>query len=256
MDDGKELTLKGILDALNTPDPETIDKRGLLDEINKYHEKHPRYHYREITNYVIEKDTLEEIEGISQNLEIIMQWMEAVAGELTCPLSIHECDMVSAISKSGTLSCSRQAYCESDYVEQTNLTCAQFKETYHVIDVIYDHIQLEYVRTVLIQDHSKKLEDQYDSIEKKIKKRIDDLNEKERDLYLQIVTILGIFTAIVFAIFGGFGTVTGLISEIDDFSDVAGVCFSISLLVFTVLSITSAFILLLKNRYVDTIVEN
>lgn len=251
MDDSKELTLKDILDSLNTPDPDTIDKSRLLDDIYKYHEKHPRYHYREISNYVIEKDTLEEIEVISENLKRLMKWMEEQSRDIPCPLSIHECDMVRSLSRADILSCQIPTLRKNDVLPGIDFTCNQFKETYHVIDVIYDHIQLEYGRSVLIQDHSERLENQYKEIEGNIIDKINSLKDKERDLYLQIVTILGIFTSIVIAFFGGFGTITGLISSIDNLSDITGVCFSVSLLVFTVLSISSAFILLLKNRYID-----
>ena len=104
----------------------------------------------------------------------------------------------------------------------------------------------------MIQDHSEKLERQYKDVEDSIGKKINNLNDKERDLYLQIVTILGVFTSIVFAVFGGFGTITGLIGSINTLNNVAGTVFSISILLFTILGISSVFIVLLKNRYIDS----
>ena len=252
MDDSRELTLKDILDSLNTPDPTIIDRKKLLNKIYKYHEAHPRYHYRDISNYVIEQGNLEEIDVISENLKGLMKWMEERSKGILCPLSIRECDMVRSLSKADILSCQCPTLRIIDVLPGSGLTCNQFKETYHVIEVIYDHVQLEYVRSVLIQDHSEKLERQYKDVEDSIGKKINNLNDKERDLYLQIVTILGVFTSIVFAVFGGFGTITGLIGSINTLNNVAGTIFSISILLFTILGISSVFIVLLKNRYIDT----
>ena len=189
MDDSRELTLKDILDSLNTPDPTIIDRKKLLNKIYKYHEAHPRYHYRDISNYVIEQGNLEEIDVISENLKGLMKWMEERSKGILCPLSIRECDMVRSLSKADILSCQCPTLRIIDVLPGSGLTCNQFKETYHVI---YDHVQLEYVRSVLIQDHSEKLERQYKDVEDSIGKKINNLNDKERDLYLQIVTILGV----------------------------------------------------------------
>ena len=66
----------------------------------------------------------------------------------------------------------------------------------------------QYKKTLKLQDELENRLNENLEKEKHISKTMDRLSNKEKDLYLQVVAILGIFTSIVVAVFGVIGIVS------------------------------------------------
>lgn len=201
-----ELQLEKILERLNEiPAEKEKWNKERLEEIYSYYKANNRYYYYEITKYIIEifkepKD-MESTAVISGNIK-----------ELMCSLKIED----ACRAKVAVWECKQEHVLNCNYksADQDEMECSEKKKLYRFLFKLYDHIQLESVRLSHITDRTGIIKKEYENIKeqmhrereeytKEIEKDSQELKAGLKNVYLQIVSILGIFSAITIAVFGG-----------------------------------------------------
>ena len=231
--DSEQTSINSILDLL--ADPYQVEDDNLYFQIilliEDYYKKYKRYHYHEVTKYMLRStdEETEQTDFILDRLDTILNWMES---------KLSNCS-----NKAQMISFDKQTWNYSD-----------FQDLYAQVFKLYDHVKMELYRQGVIRDLTKQQEEmkmlhkkneasqaemmqEFDKKKSKLEEEVNKLNDKEKDLYLQLVTILGVFTSIVFAVFGGFGTILESLSSLTkEFSieQVKLVVFSIAFVVFNI----------------------
>lgn len=194
------------------------NNKKALQYIDDYFSDKVRYKYYEITryiaDYIITAEEPETVEYIMYRLKQIIdymksEWEKYSDNKCECPIGI--------CMNLDNDSCPNSTVIVEIYGKRYD--CNEFKQLYRRVAKLYDHIKLEDIRLSSINNQYKEtlhLQDKLDSVlkdnikkQEDISKTIDRLSNKEKDLYLQVVAILGIFTSIVVAVFG----VIGIISD-------------------------------------------
>ena len=235
--------------------------------IDDYFSDKVRYRYyiitRYIADYIINAKDPETVEYIMYRLEQIMEYMklkwEEAAKEL-CDCALERCINLDT-------SYANDEIClvsiDDIKIADRSYKCHKFKQLYRRIVKLYDHIKLEYIRLSSINDQYKKtlkLQDELENRlnenlekEKHISKTMDRLSNKEKDLYLQVVAILGIFTSIVVAVFGVIGIVSNsqeLYKAIENYGIEAAI-FSFLMTAFILYNIVLIIVQCIKSRYIE-----
>lgn len=105
---------------------------------------------------------------------------------------------------------------ENNCSELSNVLGSDFKKEF--IEKTTEYIKLAYAQKRFIVSNYSKLDEHFSTMEDRIKDFEDKLNQFEHNLgkiYAEFVTLLGIFTAIAFSIFGGLQIVSSLFSKLE-----------------------------------------
>lgn len=218
----KKLTdlLNELVDTNLETDIEATSR--IISSFWEYYKLHGRHNYHEVTEYILNnmkqvKDG-EEVSVIAGNLKILIQRLE---GKFECPESVmhYECKKyVDGFS------------CEGEHkIDNSAYGCYEYKQLYRALLKLYDHIQLEFIRWSEIKNETTRFsathrqlkgqlqetKQQQDMLEEQCWEnftQFDEVKEQTKSIYMQMVSILGIFAAIVIAVFGGLNVI-GAISS-------------------------------------------
>lgn len=217
-------TLSQILDKLSDFSMESDDalKADILKSLWEYYQKQGRHTYHEITEYIL-KNMNEEKDGeaipvITENLKSLLVEMEA---KFKCSdgITYYDCKKLSPPSFD----------CEEKHSVDKRYQCHEYKRLYKSLFKLYDHIRLEFIRwsevkkeTDIIDSVNKSLQNQVkenNEQQKKIEEKyenitsgVEDVKNQTKSIYMQMVSILGIFAAIVIAVFGGLSVLNSISS--------------------------------------------
>lgn len=201
------------------------DVTPTLNLIWKYYNRVKRHNYHIISQYIIKKYKKprdEEIVAIiSENLKTLINEVKSQWEKCHHPdLKAYDCIAIDPPEYS----------CDGIITYEGEIgSCSDYKELYRFLLKLYDHIQMEIIRLSEIRNENerlieinKTLEVQFEESQKRvncvsktfreISNKLEDVEERANNMYLQIISILGIFAAIVFAVFGGLNIINSISS--------------------------------------------
>ena len=217
------VTLSKILDRLSDIGIENNaqSRDELLDDFWAYYQAQGRHTYHEITEYIL-KNMNEEKEGeailvIEENLNSLLEYLKE---RFSCTDEINPYD------------CRKYSppfICEEEQKVDDHYGCFDYKKLYKALFKLYDHIQLEFVRwskvksetnTIksanrILKNQIEKTNEQYREINREytgIASEFEDIKNQTHSIYMQMISILGIFAAIVIAVFGGLSVLNSISS--------------------------------------------
>jgi hypothetical protein len=86
------------------------------------------------------------------------------------------------------------------------------------IEKVYDHVQLETTRKKYNEEQSRKIQEYTDTSKKELENLFNEQKERLNSLYGDIITVLGIFSAIIIAFFGGINLLGSALNNIKNVS--------------------------------------
>jgi len=252
-------SLRDIIEGLRIVPMNEERMDEIIASLCEYMNQYQRYDYNEVTTYVIKKIGSErEEETIPVILDNICLLLGYIETKCKCSEDIatpRECKELDA----EVIKCKRK---RKNVL--MSLDCKEAKRLYRFIVKLKDHISLENTRFSEIQNQNKqineqlaqvkKVEEHAQSMQDKLSEKMDYVNNETKNIYIQMVSILGIFTAIVITVFGGFDVIAGIIDALTsaDLKQRVNVLFAATLTIFFVVNII--YILLdligrLRNDY-------
>lgn len=214
-----------ILDELCNVEFDEKDIEKTLNAIWKYYNRVKRHNYHIVSQYIIKKykkpKDEEIIAIISENLKMVINRVKKNWELCSCPDSKnYECVAIDPPE----YSCQNIIEYEGEIK-----SCSDYKELYRFLLKLYDHIQLEIVRLSEIKQENEQLRrlntnlrnkvteagNRFDYIERtfrKTERELESVKDDAKNMYLQVISILGIFAAIVFAVLGGLDVVGAITS--------------------------------------------
>ena len=204
-----------LLDQLKEPSlEENLTAKG--DLINKfwgYYKSQGRQSYHDVTKYVLEnikesKDA-EGIAVIAENLKSLMKVLQ------------QECQCTDTITYFDCKKYTDPFQCDNTHdVDGGVYNCYDYKLLYKFLFKLYDHIQLEFISWSKIRSETDKisslnanLRKQLENAEEqqaRITSKLHKVEEETKSIYMQIISILGIFAAIVIAVFGSLNVINSI----------------------------------------------
>lgn len=195
----------------------------------EYYKSHGRQSYHEVTEYILKNMNRtkegEKIPVIAENLKMLLGVLNA---ECQCPKDVTHYECKKYIESFS---------CEAEHeINGSEYNCDDYKQLYRYLLKLYDHIQLEFIRWSevkketsrlrIINDNIRRqlqetkkqqgeLEEQQAALERQQRGSFDefyDIKEQIKSMYMQIISILGIFAAIVIAVFGGLNVINSISS--------------------------------------------
>ena len=212
------ISIIDILERLSDPDI-TANEHSIKEELRRiwdYYKDNGRHSYSEISEYVIKKFSTpkdgEIIEVIAENIEYLIGWVHIKRG-CKCDVPEHRC-----IEKEPPNFNCAEKYKPIDL----DLYCSDYEQLYILLKKLLDHVKLEFVRT----SEARIEREQYNLINTESKEELESLRsqidysqevlwrleESTKNQSLQVVSILGIFAAIVIAVFGGLNVINSISS--------------------------------------------
>lgn len=188
----------------------------------EYYKSHGRQSYHEVTEYILKNMDRtkegEKIPVIAGNLKMLLGVLNA---ECQCPEDVthYECKKYMDLFS-----------CEAEHeISGSVYSCDDYKQLYRYLLKLYDHIQLEFIRWSEVKKETDRLSTTYRNLRKQLKEtkdqqleleeqhwstftQFDEVKEQTRSMYMQIISILGIFAAIVIAVFGGLNVINSISS--------------------------------------------
>lgn len=176
----------------------------ILEAFKEYYAKHKRHKYAEIAQYVL--DTLEsdkeseKIDVVTDNLDVLCDYLRR---NIPC------------VDNQNNLECKKVT--GMDVCDDESGKYRELSELYNSLNKLNDHTHLESLRwsKILndtgkqaefisrIQEKQQELDAEHNKVNEELINTEKELKEKTQSVYMHIVSILGIFTAIVFGVFGG-----------------------------------------------------
>lgn len=221
-DDRKAKSLAELLDELVAVDieekPEMVSK--LLDSFWNYYKAQGRHSYHEVTEYILKNmRKKKESEAISVIAENLKKLIDVLKVECACTDEITYFDCKKEIDP---FDCAKNHDVEGGFYN-----CYDYKKLYRFLLKLYDHIQLEFTRWIEIKKETTHLgtinsklrkqlretQEQQESLEEQYWhtfSEFDDVREQTKSMYMQVISILGIFAAIVIAVFGGLNVISAI----------------------------------------------
>lgn len=203
-----------ILDRLSNSD--ITDEKEELEYIWDYYKDNGRHSYSEISQYVLSKFSTpkdgEIIEVIADNIEYLINWV-GINRDCKCGCPEHKC----MEKEPPGFKCE-----EKHKSEGSELYCSDYEQLYILLRKLLDHVRLEFIRT----SEARNEREQYNLINKEAKGELEmlrsqidysqdalwRLEESTKNQSFQVVSILGIFAAIVIAVFGGLNVINSISS--------------------------------------------
>ena len=229
-------------------------RNEIISSLCIYMRKSVRHNYHEITRYIMKKyssaNESETVYVILDNIDAILDFIKSV---WNCtnkkPVAIRDCAVLD-----------RDGGC-NEIIKNEGMECYEWKKLYRFVIKLKDHIFLEFIRLSEIRNENarmeeelKKLEDTGKSLEKmenELRKSIDNTTKETKNIYLQMVSILGIFTAIVITVFGGISVVSGIVDGLSmaTLEEKKNVIFSITTVITFVIDIVFILLVLIGNMW-------
>lgn len=167
-----------------------IDIQRIIAELKKYYDTHNRHKYSEVSRFIFNLDE-SQIDVIAFNLKLIIENID------------NEPNITRNIEK--LIDHTDLALFQKKYIEDQN------KKNKLLLQGIYDKLLIsrkELLKTeVKLKEELLEIRNNFNSIEENIDKH-------KSSVYTHFVTILGIFTAIAFGVFGGMEILGGVMSNI------------------------------------------
>ena len=229
-------------------------RNEIISSLCIYMRKSVRHNYHEITRYIMKKyssaNESETVYVILDNIDAILDFIKSV---WNCtnkkPVAIRDCAVLD-----------RDGVC-NEIIKNEGMECYEWKKLYRFVIKLKDHIFLEFIRLSEIRNENarmeeelKKLEDTGKSLEEmenELRKSIDNTTKETKNIYLQMVSILGIFTAIVITVFGGISVVSGIVDGLSmaTLEEKKNVIFSITTVITFVIDIVFILLVLIGNMW-------
>ena len=229
-------------------------RNEIISSLCIYMRKSVRHNYHEITRYIMKKyssaNESETVYVILDNIDAILDFIKSV---WNCtnkkPVAIRDCAVLD-----------RDGGC-NEIIKNEGMECYEWKKLYRFVIKLKDHIFLEFIRLSEIRNENarmeeelKKLEDTGKSLEEmenELRKSIDNTTKETKNIYLQMVSILGIFTAIVITVFGGISVVSGIVDGLSmaTLEEKKNVIFSITTVITFVIDIVFILLVLIGNMW-------
>ena len=204
----QEYCIKDILDSLTIVSMNSTARDEIISSLVVYLKKSARHNYHEITRYIIQKYSSiadgETVSVILDNIDIIIDHIKdswECNEECAAPRDCRNLDKAS-------MDCPN--FHETTAIE---LPCSDCKNLYRFVIKLKDHIFLEFFRLTEIRSENEKIEEKMRDVtraeedlmnmQEDLCIRIEDARKESHAALLQTVSVLGIFAAIVVAIFGG-----------------------------------------------------
>lgn len=211
-------TIKGLgflLEQLKEPSLEEnpTAKGDLINKFWAYYKSQGRHSYHDVTRYVLENiKESKDAEGIAVIAENLKSLMEVLQQECQCTDTITYFD------------CKKYTdpfHCDNTHdVDGGVYNCYDYKLLYKFLFKLYDHIQLEFIswseirrETDRISSLNVSLRKQLENAEEqqlRITSKLHKVEEETKSIYMQMISILGIFAAIVIAVFGSLNVINSI----------------------------------------------
>lgn len=185
-----------MIDILNIlkKDPDKVDIRVLKDKIEEYYSIHDRHSYSEISKFIYNKCEEGDFEYISENLSKVIQGMED--------------------EKSKYL---KQTEKLIDHIELENIREFHIKDTYRY--EIQKQMREQRVRqSVQIRKQKNELLEEIEDAKKSLRNEFEEQKREIDNLNGNLVSVLGIFGAIIVAFFGGLSFLGGVLDNMHNVS--------------------------------------
>lgn len=244
--------VEDILEQLSCISMSDEIKNNIISSLCVYMRNSVRHNYHDITRYVMQKysraSESETVQMILYNIDIIIDYI----------IDIWHCERNDLPSTRDCIVLDHEGNC-SIVVENHGIKCSDWKKLYRFVIKLKDHIYLEFIRLSEIRNENarieaelKSLEDTGESLkemEKELRSSIDKALKETKNIYLQMVSILGIFTAIVISVFGGLSVISGILDGLATATpeNTKGVLFSVALVIAFVIDIIFILVILVGN---------
>jgi len=207
-----------ILDGLSMSDMSEEDRDDIISSLYIYYRKSVRHNYHEITRYIIRKySSVKEEETTNVILDNVDNILKYIKDNWEC--SNDDCYAIRDCVKLDSPASECKLFHNTDI---HNMSCSEWKELYRFVIKLKDHIFLEVIRLSEIRNENDKIEREmlklHDTekriggMEGDLEKKVEKVSKETKDVYIQMVSILGIFAAIVIAVFGGMNVIGSIVS--------------------------------------------
>lgn len=245
-------SIEDILEQLTCVTMTDEIRNEIISSLCIYMRKSVRHNYHEITRYIMKKyssaNESETVYVILDNIDAILDYIKSVWSCTNKNLvAIRDCTVLD-----------RDERCNK-VIKNEGMECYEWKKLYRFVIKLKDHIFLEFIRlseirneNAKIEEELKRLEDTGKSLkdmETELRKSIDNTTKETKNIYLQMVSILGIFTAIVITVFGGMSVVSGIVDGLSmaTLEEKKNVIFSITTVITFVIDIVFILLVLIGN---------
>lgn len=247
-----EYNIIDILEGLSCVTMNDEIRDEIISSLNMYMRLSVRHNYHEITRYIIERYSKE---NESETIYVILDNIDFILDYIKCSWGCNNKDV---IAPRDCIILDREGEC-SIFVEHHGVPCTEWKKLYRFVIKLKDHIYLEFIRLSEIRNENARIESELQSLEKtgeslkkmevELRGAIDKVKEDTRNIYLQMVSILGIFTAIVITVFGGLSVVSEILDGLSMVTliDRKNVLFSVALVIAFVIDIIFILVVLIGN---------
>ncbi|NFO89038.1 hypothetical protein FDC58_16810 [Clostridium botulinum] len=183
------------------------DENKVITEIYRYYMKHRRHRYSYIAEYVNNRSTIDKeyIEFLLYNIQYIIQQIE------------YNNDTLTEVIKN---------YHNNYFQNNKELSKEDFSMK---LEKLYDHIALERERITYSQKRKDEIVgSSVEKINKAMNEFTNTFNKKTENLNTSVLTIIGLFSAIIFVFFGGLSNLTSAISALSNGKNLWNILLAIS----------------------------
>ena len=191
--------------------------------IFEYYSEAGRHNYNEISEYILHKfSTPSDSEAISIIADNIESLIAHIDKKMNCEADVtkYQC-LYSDIEEQG---------CERVHIVAVlGHGCYELKKAYVQLNKLLDHVKLEFLRTSELRAERERINSTTEQLKSELceaneqmeylssninetESKYWKLEENTRNIYLQVVSILEIFAAIVIAVFGGLNVINAITS--------------------------------------------
>ncbi len=244
--------VEDILEQLSCISMSDEIKSNIISSLCAYMRNSVRHNYHDITRYVMQKysksNESETVQMILYNIDIIIDYI----------MNAWSCEREDLPSTRDCIVLDHEGTCPI-IVENYGIKCSEWKKLYRFVIKLKDHIYLEFIRLSEIRNENARIETELKSLEKtgeslkemekELRSSIDKALKETKNIYLQMVSILGIFTAIVISVFGGLSVISGILDGLSTATpeNIKGVLFSVALVIAFVIDIIFILVVLIGN---------
>ncbi len=245
----------------NIMDPNKGDEQ-LINDCIAFYRKYKRHYYYEISLFLLDimKKGDDGNDRVEENIEFlttrIASFIEMTSGKCA------ERDEYSR--------CKEQESYNPEKCPRAYQNCKEYKSVSLSLRKLYDHIQLEHARLEQTREYqlsfkeisatimenleeSKQHEnstkelsefvnkeiEKFDKSSSELGKKAEDLEKQTENVYVQVVTVIGLFTAIVFSMFGGLTMINTIVQMLAankiGFIKGTSICLLVGLVIFDIL---------------------
>lgn len=247
-----------ILERLSCIPMDDEIRNEIVSSLSIYMRLSVRHNYHEITRYIIDhyssENESETVYVILDNIDRILDYIK----------ESWECKNNNLMAPRDCIILDHEGKCELLIESQVmRMPCWEWKKLYRFVMKLKDHIFLEFVRLSEIRKENARIDEELQELEKTgesikvmasdLRTSVDKATKDTKNIYLQMVSILGIFTAIVISVFGGLSAISGILDGLSmvTLEDKKNVLFSVALIISFVIDIVFMLVILIGNMWSD-----